>query len=129
MQTAAAQPSSKGAAMHPSPTPQAGLESVAEAGEIAAPEASAVTTIDLGATFASARAYGREPPQGGTQRMTLTVESAIARAARQDEVIETHGAAGEYVLRQGRSRCVTPLQVPHFLEGKTMLTQCDVGKG
>lgn len=128
-QTAAALPGGKPAAMRARPLLPAKLKSVAEAGQIAAPEASAVTTIDLGATFASARAYGREPPQGSPPRMTLTLESTIARAIRQDEAIETRGAAGEYVLRQGRSRCVTPLQVPHFLEGKTMLTQCDVGKG
>jgi hypothetical protein len=115
--------------MRSSPIPQARLGSVAEAGQVDAPEASAATTVDLGAVFASARAYGREPPQGSTPRMTLTVESAVARAVRPDELIETRGAAGEYVLRQGRSRCVTPLHVPHFLEGKTMLTQCEVGKG
>ena len=46
-----------------------------------------------------------------------------------DVVVETRGHAGEYVTKSRHSRCVTPLVVPYFMEGKTMLTLCEVHKG
>lgn len=89
-------------------------------------------TIDLDAAFATARSQGRETPPRATldaPRPQLSVEAAIARATRPDVQVETRGAAGEYVTINGKTRCVTPLLVPHFLEGKTMLTQCETRKG
>ena len=88
--------------------------------------------IDVDAALATARSYAREPrphlPLEPTHRV-LTVEAAIARATAPDIVVETRGHAGEYVTKSRHSRCVTPLVVPYFLEGKTMLTLCDVHKG
>jgi hypothetical protein len=89
-------------------------------------------SIDLDAAHATARAYAREAQPRTTldaPKPLLTVETAIARATEADVAIETHGAAGEYVTQTRHSRCVTPVFVPHFLEGKTMLTQCEVRKG
>lgn len=94
---------------------------------------SAPPAIDLDAAFAAARSAGRAAPSRPSPdtppRMQTTIESAIARATQADEVIETRGANGEYVTRTRHSRCVTPIYVPHFLEGKTMLTQCEALKG
>lgn len=108
------------AARHLSPGAEASVEAAP-----AAPPA-----IDLDAAFATARSLGRETPSTHeTPPPPLTVETAIARATQPDAAIETRGANGEYVTRTRRSRCVTPLLVPHFLEGKTMLTQCEALKG
>lgn len=99
--------------------------------EAADPEP-AKPAIDLDAAFATARSQGRETQPRATldaPRPQLTVEAAVARAMRPDVLVETRGAAGEYVTINGKTRCVTPLQVPHFLEGKTMLTQCETRKG
>lgn len=88
--------------------------------------------IDLDMARATARAYAREAQPRttlDTPKPLLTVETAIARAAEADAAIETRGAAGEYVTMSRHTRCVTPIFVPHFLEGKTMLTQCEVRKG
>jgi len=88
--------------------------------------------IDVDAAVAAARSYAREPrphlPFEPTQKV-LTVEASIARAMAPDVVVETRGHAGEYVTKSRHSRCVTPLVVPYFLEGKTMLTLCEVHKG
>jgi hypothetical protein len=89
-------------------------------------------TIDLDAAFASARNQGRETQARAAPdapQPQLTVEAAVARATQRQALVETRGAAGEYVTINGNSRCVTPLVVPHFLEGKTMLTQCETRKG
>lgn len=96
-----------------------------------APE-TAAPKIDIDAAFATARSHGRETQARvapDAPQPQLTVEAAIARATRPDALIETRGAAGEYVTISGKTRCVTPLLVPHFLEGKTMLTQCETRKG
>jgi len=93
--------------------------------------------IDLDAALATARAFaketreqGRRMPAGGdAPPLPLTVEAAIAKAARPDVEIESRGANGEWVVQDRKKRCVTPIQVPHFLEGKTMLTQCELRKG
>jgi hypothetical protein len=103
----------------PTPTPSAEVQ------------AEAAPAINLDAAYATARNLGREGhahPSPDASR-SLTIESAIARATQADEVIETRGANGEHVTRTRRSRCVTPIYVPHFLEGKTMLTQCEALKG
>jgi hypothetical protein len=88
--------------------------------------------IDIDAARATARSYAREPrphlPFEPTQKV-LTVETAIARATAPDVVVETRGTAGEYVTQSRHSRCVTPLVVPYFMAGKTMLTLCEVRKG
>lgn len=92
--------------------------------------------VDVGQALATARAAAREwraapgamvpmPPPA----LPITVETAIARAARSDVVVESRGAAGEWVTRRGDRRCVTPVQVPFYLAGKSMLTQCDAWKG
>ena len=94
--------------------------------------APAAPVINLETAIATVRAYAREAQprtSPDAQKPMLTVETAIARAAVPDVVIETRGAAGEYVTNSKHSRCVTPLTVPHFMEGKSMLTQCDVSKG
>jgi hypothetical protein len=99
--------------------------------EADAPER-ATPTIDLDAAFATARSQARAAPPRTTldaPRPELTVEAAVARATQRQAFVETRGAAGEYVTINGNSRCVTPLVVPHFLEGKTMLTQCEARKG
>jgi hypothetical protein len=91
---------------------------------------SAPPAINLDAAFATARSLGREaPPTRGSPPPPVTIESAIARATQADEVIETRGTNGEHVTRTRHSRCVTPIYVPHFLEGKTMLTQCEALEG
>lgn len=89
-------------------------------------------TIDLDAALATARRQAREaPPRPSleTPRLPITVESAIAQATQHDEPVETRGANGEHVVKTRNMRCVTPIYVPHFLEGKTMLTQCEALKG
>jgi hypothetical protein len=115
---------------HSIPTARAPDTAVVHA-ETAAPER-ATPMIDLDAAFATARSQARaEPPRTtlDAPKPELTVEAAVARATRTDALVETRGAAGEYVTIIGKSRCVTPLVVPHFLEGKTMLTQCETRKG
>lgn len=95
------------------------------------------SAIDLDAALAAARAFaketreqGRRMPAGGdAPPLPLTVEAAIAKAARPDVEVESRGANGEWVVQDRKKRCVTPIQVPHFLEGKTMLTQCELRKG
>jgi hypothetical protein len=92
----------------------------------------ATPAINLDAAFATARSQAHEAqPRTALDapKPELTVETAVARATRRDVLVETRGAAGEYVTMNGNSRCVTPLVVPHFLEGKTMLTQCEARKG
>ena len=95
----------------------------------ATPPASA--TINLDAVFAMARGHARDAPPPGLDkpRLPVTVEAAIAKATQRDELIESRGANGEYITRTRNSRCVTPTYIPHFLEGKTMLTQCEALKG
>jgi hypothetical protein len=113
-------------------TPTAGAPSATIApADTAAPE-SAAPAIDLDAVFATARSQAREAqPRAAPDvpQPQLTVEAAVARATRRQALVEKRGAAGEYVTMNGNSRCVTPLVVPHFLEGKTMLTQCEPRKG
>lgn len=95
------------------------------------------SALDLDAAWATARAFaketrdqGRRMPAGGdTPPLPLTVEAAIAKATRPDVEVESRGAGGEWVVQDRKKRCVTPTQVPHFLEGKTMLTQCELRKG
>jgi hypothetical protein len=99
---------------------------------VAATPEPAVPAINLEAAFATARSQTHAAPPRTTldaPKPELTVEAAVARATRTDALVETRGAAGEYVTMIGKSRCVTPLVVPHFLEGKTMLTQCETRKG
>jgi hypothetical protein len=94
--------------------------------------APAAPAINLDTARATARAYARETQPRTTfdaPKPLLTVEAAVARATEVDVVIETRGAAGEYITKTRNGRCVTPLMVPHFLEGKTMLTQCEMRKG
>lgn len=89
-----------------------------------------VPTIDLDAARASARAYAREPRparkalSGATPPRPATVESAIARVMEPDRVVESRGPAGELVTETRDMRCVTPLVVPHYLQGMTVPTQC-----
>jgi hypothetical protein len=87
--------------------------------------------IDLGMAIATARQLARDavPPSLDKPRIAVTVETAIAKATQADEAVETRGTNGEYVTRSRKMRCVTPIYVPHFLEGKTMLTQCEALKG
>ncbi|HTY02306.1 MAG TPA: hypothetical protein VMC81_01120 [Rhodocyclaceae bacterium] len=85
------------------------------------------TTIDLDAAHATARAYAREPvPHTSLDapKVPLTVEAAIAKATAPEVVVESHGPAGEHVVKIGKTRCVTPTWVPLFMEGVKMLTQC-----
>jgi len=115
------------ATARPSPIPRAEVS-------LASPSPAATTaaaTIDLAAALATARAQARAVPGAPSQAgpPTITVEAAIARAIRSDSLVETRGAGGERVTIQGRFRCVTPLVVPHFMEGKTVLTQCEAIKG
>ena len=89
-------------------------------------------TVDLGAAFATARNHARNAPPPAAldkPRLPVTVEAAIATATQPDDLMETRGANGEYITKTRRTRCVTPIYVPHFLEGKTMLTQCEALKG
>lgn len=93
---------------------------------------SASPQVDLDAAKAAARAFAREPvPRNSLdiRKAPITVESAIARATRPDIVIETRGAAGERVVQDGKTRCMTPTLVPWFMEGITVPTQCEVRKG
>lgn len=89
--------------------------------------------VNMEQALATARSFAKEwrptPNPLTVPTPPLTVEAAVARATAPDVVIETRGAAGQYVTKSKRSRCVTPLTVPHFLEGKSMLTQCEFWKG
>lgn len=88
--------------------------------------------IDLAAAKAVARAFAREPvPQNPIDkpRTPITLETAIAKATMPDADIETRGAAGEHVVHNRKTRCVTPILVPWYMEGVTMPTQCEVKKG
>ncbi|MBU1238047.1 MAG: hypothetical protein KJ634_14150 [Gammaproteobacteria bacterium] len=94
--------------------------------------ASEAPTVDLEAAFAMARTHGRAPNRRRSldaPKPPLTVESAIARATAPDVVIETRGANGENVTMTRHSRCVTPLLVPHYMQGMTIPTLCEARKG
>jgi hypothetical protein len=88
--------------------------------------------VDIGQALATARSAAREwqaaPGAMAPPALPATVETVVARAARSDVVVEIRGAAGEWITRRGNSRCITPLQVPFFLAGKSLLTQCDAWK-
>ncbi len=89
--------------------------------------------VDIGQALATARAAAKEwqtaPDAKGGPPLPTTMASAVAAARRSAVVVESRGAAGEWVTRQGRTRCVTPLQLPFYLAGKSMATQCDAWKG
>jgi hypothetical protein len=83
--------------------------------------------------LAVARAIGktwqapREP--GIPPRPPATVETVIARATRPDALVEERDAAGNWVQRSGRARCVVALNhVPHFMRGMVIPAQCEVSK-
>lgn len=91
------------------------------------PSASAAPGIDLDSARAAARAYAREAQARNTldtPKPKLTVESAIARATEPDTVIEMRGPGGEHITQTRDMRCVTPLVVPHYMEGMTIPSQC-----
>ena len=93
--------------------------------------APATATIDLDVARATARAYAREPVPRTTldaPKPLLTVEAAVARSTEPDFVIETRGPAGERIVTTRNMRCVTPLVVPHFMEGVTVLALCEKRK-
>jgi hypothetical protein len=84
-------------------------------------------TINLDAAVATARAYAREAqPRTSLDapKRELTVETVIARATAPDVMIETRGANGEHVTLTKHTRCVTPLTVPHYMQGMEIPTQC-----
>lgn len=90
--------------------------------------APATPAIDLDAAVATARAYAREaPPRTSLDapKRELTVEAAVARAMAPDMVVESRGVNGEHVTKSKHSRCVTPLTVPHYLQGMTIPTLCE----
>lgn len=92
----------------------------------------AAPPVDLEAAFAMARTHGRAPNRRRSldaPKPPLTVESAIAHATAPDVVIETRGANGENVTITRHSRCVTPLVVPHYMQGMTIPTLCEARKG
>lgn len=94
--------------------------------------APATPAINLDAAVATARAYAREaqprtsldPP-----KRELTVEAAVARATEPDVIVESRGANGEHVTKTKRMRCVTPLTVPHYMQGMEIPTLCEARKG
>jgi hypothetical protein len=91
----------------------------------------ATPRIDLETAYATARAYGRKTPPRPpleTAKPPLTVESAVAAATRRAQLVETHGANGEYVTIDGNTRCVLPLQVPHFVVGTPIVAKCEARK-
>jgi len=82
--------------------------------------------------FARARAIAREthaPTRLGPTKTPVTVESVIARAAKPDTVTETRGADGEWIITNGKRRCVMRTRLKWFEEGVPMLPLCDVTKG
>ncbi|MCK9388255.1 MAG: hypothetical protein M0Q22_07655 [Sulfuritalea sp.] len=90
-------------------------------------------TVDVQAAFAAARSIGKTwsaPRQLGLPPLPpMTVETVIARATRPDTLVEEHDAAGNWVQRFGRSRCVVALaHVPHFMRGMVIPAQCEVSK-
>jgi hypothetical protein len=99
----------------------------------AAPELAAQSpTISIDGALATARVYAREPvPRTSLDapKPVLTVEAAVAKATEPDIAVESRGAAGEYVTTTRHWRCVTPLVVPLFMEGVTILAQCERRKG
>lgn len=89
--------------------------------------APATPLINLDAAAATARAYAREAQARtslDTPKPMPTVETAIARATEPDVIVESRGPNGELVTKSKNSRCVTPLVVPHYLEGMTVPTLC-----
>jgi hypothetical protein len=90
--------------------------------------APATPRINLDAAAATARAYAREAqPRTSLDapKPVPTVETAIARATEPDVIVESRGPNGELVTKSKHSRCVTPLVVPHYLEGMTVPTLCN----
>jgi hypothetical protein len=111
-------------------TPRNALPAETTTATAAAPTQDAAVKVDLDAAFATARSLAKNSPAAAPVRPPqTTMAAAVAGALRNNETIETRGAGGEYVTVTGKTRCVTPLVVPHFLEGKTMLTQCETRKG
>jgi hypothetical protein len=89
--------------------------------------------VDVQAALAAARSIGRTwaaPREPGLPpRPPVTVEAVIARATRPDTQVEERDAAGNWVQRFGRKRCVVaPAHVPHFMRGMVIPAQCEVSK-
>jgi hypothetical protein len=89
--------------------------------------------IDLETVFATVRSIAREtkpaPPAIGRTTLPPTVETAVATATRTDMLVEERDAAGNWVQRFGRSRCMVALNnVPHFMRGMVIPAQCEVSK-
>jgi hypothetical protein len=86
------------------------------------------STVDLNAVFASARSLGREAKgsrvPGRPATPGTTVESAIAKAFGSGDIVETRGADGEWVYQTGDLRCVSPVRVPVFMQGVTLMPLC-----
>lgn len=90
---------------------------------------SGMPVIDLDAARATARAQARETRPTTRElpesiRPRTTVETAIARAMEPDRRVESRGSAGELVTETRDLRCVTPLIVPHYMQGMTLPAQC-----
>lgn len=87
-----------------------------------------VPVIDLDAARATSRALARKPAPRAPAVASApqpTVESVVARVMAPVNTIETRGPAGERVTIHGKMRCVTPIVVPHYMEGMTIPTQCE----
>lgn len=113
-------------------TPPGAETNFAKAADSQPPEPPPVP-VDLRQALATARAAAKEwqAASDASERPALppTIASAVAAASRSAVIVESRGAAGEWVTRQGRIRCVTPLQIPFYMAGKSLVTQCDSWNG
>lgn len=100
---------------------------VAAAAETSGP---APPTVDIEAAKAVARSLGRAPvprtaPIPG-EALPMTVETAVAKAARREAVIEGRDSQGNATARIGKTRCVARTGYrPHFMEGAPAVWECD----
>jgi hypothetical protein len=101
--------------------------------EAASPQEHRPASINLETAFAAARSIAKDtkpaPNTIGSPALPLTVEAAVAKAAKPDVVVESRGANGEWVTQDRKSRCVGRIQRKWFEEGVPMLTLCEVKKG
>ncbi|MBI4984305.1 MAG: hypothetical protein HZC24_02875 [Rhodocyclales bacterium] len=103
--------------------------------EIEAPASAARHSprIDTATVFAAARLIARDPkpapaPAAGAA-LPATVETAVVKATRPDVLVESRSSTGEWIEKRGKTRCVSPTHVPHYLERQAVLTLCEVRKG
>lgn len=88
--------------------------------------------IDIGAVLARARAIAHEvqpAAPAGPAKPPATLATVIAHAAKAHTISESRGANGEWIVTDGKRRCVARIQRKWFEDGTPMLPLCEVRKG